>query len=55
MLSVISSEHKHGDMLSFPHESGFLGAFAKCEKRLLVMSVLPSAWNNSAHTLRIFV
>ena len=41
MLSVINYKAEHGDMLSFPYGSGFLGAFAKLRKEAItfVMSV----------------
>jgi hypothetical protein len=39
MLSVMNSKAKHGDMLNFPYESGFLGAFARLRKETFVMSV----------------
>jgi hypothetical protein len=41
VLSVMISKAEHGDMLSFPYESGGLGSFAKLRKETItfVMSV----------------
>jgi len=60
VLSVINTKAEHGDMLSFPYESGFLGAIAKSRKETItfVMSarlpVLPRG-TNSAHAGRILI
>ena len=60
VLSVINSKAERGDMLSFPYESGFLGAFAKSRKETItfVMSVRLSFrphGTNSAHAGRMLI
>ena len=60
MLSVINSKAEHDDVLSFPYESGFLGAISKSRKETITfvmssrLSVRPHG-TNSDHAGRMLI